>query len=124
VADFFQNGVIATLHDLGRRPTADLEQELKFWSTDQPMSLVIPCLMSDLDSPALQRIVDQLAAVSYLDEVVIGLDRAGAGDFTRARKTFSRLGQHHRVLWNDGPRLTAIRDELEAHGLSTGQSGK
>ena len=124
MADFFQNGVIATLHDLGRRPTADLEQELKFWSTDQPMSLVIPCLMSDLDSPALQRIVDQLAAVSYLDEVVIGLDRAGADDFTRARKTFARLGQHHRVLWNDGPRLTAIRDELEAHGLSTGQPGK
>ncbi|GIT00430.1 MAG: hypothetical protein CM1200mP26_21420 [Acidimicrobiales bacterium] len=45
MADFFQNGVIATLHDLGRRPTADLEQELKAWSADQPMSLVIPCLI-------------------------------------------------------------------------------
>ena len=82
------------------------------------MSLVIPCLMSDLDSPALQRIVDQLAAVPYLDEVIIGLDRADVDDFTRARETLARLGQHHRVLWNDGPRLTAIRDELEAHGLS------
>ena len=99
MADFFQNGVIATLHDLGRRPTADLEQELKSWSADQPMSLVIPCLMSDLNGPSLQRIVDQLAAVPYLDEVVIGLDKAGADDFAQARKTFARLGQHHRILY-------------------------
>jgi glucosyl-3-phosphoglycerate synthase len=124
VADFFQNGVIATLHDLGRRPTADLEQELKSWSTERPMSLVVPCLVADLNSAALQQIVDQLAAVPYLDEVVIGLDRADADDFVRARRTFARLGQHHRILWNDGPRLTAIRDELEAHDLSTGQPGK
>jgi glucosyl-3-phosphoglycerate synthase len=124
VADFFQNGVIATLHDLGRRSTEDLEQELKSWSADRPMSLVIPCLVADLDSTALQRNVDQLAAVPYLDEVVIGLDRADRNDFARARQIFSRLPQHHRILWNDGPRLTALRDELEAHGLSTGQPGK
>jgi len=124
VADFFQNGVIATLHDLGRRPTADLEQELKSWSADQPMSLVIPCLVSDLDGPAIRGIIDQLAAVPYLDEVVIGLDRADADGFARARERFARLGQHHRILWNDGPRLKAIRYELEAHGLSTGQPGK
>ena len=124
MADFFQNGVIATLHDLGRRPTADLEQELKSWSDDRPMSLVIPCLVADLDGAALQRIVDQLAAVSYLDEVVIGLDRASRDDFARAHRIFSQLPQQHRILWNDGPRLTALRDELEAHGLPTGQPGK
>ena len=42
VADFFQNGVIATLHDLGRRSTEDLERELKAWSGETPMSLIIP----------------------------------------------------------------------------------
>ena len=124
MADFFQNGVIATLHDLGRRPTNDLEQELKSWSADRPMSLVIPCLVADLDGDAINRIVEQLSAVPYLDEVVIGLDRADAGDFARAHQKFERLPQHHRILWNDGPRLTAIREELEAHDLSAGQAGK
>ena len=124
MADFFQNGVIATLHDLGRRPTEELEQDLKAWRTDQPMSLVLPCLVADLDGPAMARIVEQLAAVPYLDEVVVGLDRADAHDFARARRTFDRAGQHTRILWNDGPRLTAIRDELAAHDLPTGPAGK
>jgi len=124
VPDFFQNGVVATLHDLGRRPTEDLEQDLKGWSTTCPMTLVLPCLVDDLDAPAMARIVEQLAAVPYLDEVVVGLDRADADGFARARRTFDRLGRHHRILWNDGPRLVAIRDELSSHGLSTGPPGK
>ena len=124
MADFFQNGVIATLHDLGRRSTEDLERELKAWSGETPMSLIIPCLVADLDAPSLERIVRQLAAVPYLDEVVVGLDRADADGFARARGIFSRLPQHHRILWNDGPRLRAIRDELDAHDLTTGLPGK
>ncbi|MBR11723.1 MAG: glycosyl transferase, partial [Acidimicrobiaceae bacterium] len=48
--DFFQNGVVATLHDLGRRPTEDLEQDLKGWSTTCPMTLVLPCLVDELDA--------------------------------------------------------------------------
>ncbi|MEC9394909.1 MAG: glycosyl transferase [Actinomycetota bacterium] len=122
--DFFQNGVIATLHDLGRRPTDELEQDLKAWSHACPMTLVLPCLVDDLDAPAMTRIVEELAAVPYLDEVVVGLDRADADGFVRACRTFERLGQHHRILWNDGPRLTAIRDEMAAHGLSAGPPGK
>jgi len=54
----------------------------------------------------------------------VGLDRADAADFDRARSIFSRLPQRHRILWNDGPRLGAIRDELEARDLSTGLPGK
>jgi glucosyl-3-phosphoglycerate synthase len=88
------------------------------------MSLVIPCLVADLDAPSLERIVRELAAVPYLDEIVVGLDRADAADFDRARSIFSRLPQRHRILWNDGPRLQAIRDELDAHDLSTGLPGK
>ena len=124
MADFFQNGVIATLHDLGRRTTADLEQDLKAWSDDRPMSLVIPCLVSDLDGSALERILDELAAVPYLEEVVVGLDQAHAEDFARARDLFSRLPQHHRILWNDGPRLRALQAELEDHDLPPGPPGK
>ena len=124
MADFFQNGVIATLHNLGLRTTEDLEQDLKVWSNDRPMSLIIPCLVSDLDGSALEGILDELAAVPYLEEVVVGLDRADAEDFARARNLFSRLPQHLRILWNDGPRLQALQTELESHDLPPGPPGK
>tara|TARA_B100000700_G_scaffold319182_1_gene413873 strand:+ start:2362 stop:3612 length:1251 start_codon:yes stop_codon:yes gene_type:complete len=124
VADFFQNGVIATLHDLGRRTTEDLEQDLKVWSSDRPMSLIIPCLVADLDGPALEGILDELAAVPYLEEVIVGLDRAHTEDFDRARNLFSRLPQQLRILWNDGPRLQALRAELEGQYLPPGPPGK
>ena len=37
---------------------------------------------------------------------------------------FSRLPQHHRVLWNDGPRLKAIDARLAAEGLAPKELGK
>ena len=69
MADFFQNGVIATLHDLGDRPTADLEAELSSWAAERPMALVIPCLASEMDGPALGPMVEEIARIPYLDEV-------------------------------------------------------
>ncbi len=122
--DFFQNGVIATLHRLGDRPVAELEAELTAWGADRPMALVIPCLYAELDGPALKHIVDELAAVPYLDEIVIGLDRADADGFAHARQFFSRLPQHHRIVWNDGPGLQAVDDELADHGLAPAEPGK
>jgi len=124
MADFFQNGVIATLHDLGDRPTADLEAELSSWAAERPMALVIPCLASEMDGPALGPMVEEIARIPYLDEVVIGLNQADEADFDRARRLFDRLPQHHRILWHDGPRLSALHGELASHGLAPTQPGK
>ena len=124
MADFFQNGVITTLHDLGDRPTDDLEAELSSWAAERPMALAIPCLASEMDGPALGPMVDEIARIPYLDEVVIGLNQADANDFDRARRLFDRLPQHHRILWQDGPRLSAIHAELATHGLAPTQPGK
>ncbi len=124
MADFFQNGVIATLHDLGDRPTADLEAELSSWAAERPMALVIPCLASEMDGPALGPMVEEIARIPYLDEVVIGLNQANEADFDQARRLFDRLPQHHRILWHDGPRLSALHGELASHGLAPTQPGK
>ena len=112
MADFSQHGTIATLHHLGDRSLESLETELSSWSTDRPMSLIIPCLAAEMDGPALRGIVDELASVPYLAEVIIGLDCADHSDFLRAREFFSRLPQHHRIIWGDGPRLGSIEATL------------
>ncbi|WP_027351568.1 glycosyl transferase [Halotalea alkalilenta] len=124
MSDFHQDGVITTLHNLGERPVEALEEELKRFSRRRPMGLILPSLFSELEGPALTHIVDELAKVPYLTEIIIGLDRADRDQFLYARDFFSRLPQRHRILWNDGPRLKALDDELAAEGLSPEEPGK
>jgi glucosyl-3-phosphoglycerate synthase len=124
MGDFFQNGAIATLHNLSDRPTVDLEAELSSWSIDRPMALVLPSLYSEIEGPALGPIVDQIAEIPYIDEVIIGLDGADAAQFERARKFFGKLPQRHRLLWHDGPRMRQIDETLSDHGLAPAEAGK
>ncbi len=124
MSDFYQNGIVTDFHNLTRRPVAALEAELVDFSRRRPMSLILPSLYSELEGPALAAIVEELARVPYLAEVVIGLDRADREQFRHARAFFSRLPQPHRILWNDGPRLGALDAELEAQGLSPRLPGK
>ncbi len=124
MSDFFQNGVIANLHNLTDRKTEDLEAELMEYSKDTPMSLLLPSLYSELEQPALEEIVQQLCKVPYLSEVVIGLDRATEEQFEHAKEYFGRLPQHVRILWNDGPRLQAIDEKLAELNLAPKELGK
>jgi len=115
MSDFFQNGNITTLHNLSRRPVEEIEAELDIFSKQRPLSLVLPSLYSELSGPALANIVKELAKVSYLSEIVIGLDRANKEEYQHALGFLSALPQPHRVLWNDGPRLQKIDEEFGLH---------
>ena len=124
MGDFHQNGIITTLHNLARRPIEDLERELVSFKKSRPMSLVLPSLYSELSTDALANIVNELCDVPYLDEIVIGLDRANKEEYQHALQYFKKLPQHHRVLWNDGPRLLELDGKLQAMGLAPNQMGK
>jgi glucosyl-3-phosphoglycerate synthase len=124
LGDFHQNGNIATLHNLSDRPVEDLEKDLIEFSRSRLMGLVIPSLYSELETPALEKIVGELSRVPYLNEIVIGLDRAGESEYRHALEFFGRLPQHCRVLWNDGPRLRALDAQLAEKGLSPTHPGK
>ncbi len=113
MGDFYQNGFVTTLHNFKHRDEYDLENELVEFSKNRPMALIIPCLYSELEGEALIGILDELAKVPYLNEIVIGLDKANEQQFQYAKKYFSRLPQHHRIIWNDGPRLKALHKLLE-----------
>ncbi len=63
MADFAQNGIIGTLHNLRNRSTEELESELVGFSHDTPMSLLLPCLYSELEGPAMGPIVEELAKI-------------------------------------------------------------
>ncbi|MEO0423324.1 MAG: glycosyl transferase [Pseudomonadota bacterium] len=124
MADFHQNGTVTTLHNLTRRPVEYVEADLQRFSRYRPLGLVLPSLYSELQQPALANIVDELTHVNYLNQVVIGLDRANELQYREALRYFGRLPQHHRVLWNEGPRLQAIDAQLRREGLAPTELGK
>lgn len=124
MGDFYQNGIVTTLHNLSQRDLPDMERELKQFSRTRPMSLVLPSLFSELEGDALKKIVAELTQVDYLEEIVLGLDRADEAQYRYALKFFAPLAPKIRVLWNDGPRLRAIDDQLKKEGLSPIEPGK
>lgn len=101
-----------------------LEEELQKFSQTSPITLILPSLFSELEGSALANIVEELAEVKYLDQIIIGLDRATETQFEYAKKYFSRLPQHHRILWNDGYRLQEVHQLLEKEGLAPSERGK
>ena len=124
MGDFYQNGIITTLHNLAHRSVEELEAELLVFSRTRPLGLILPSLYSELEGAALPHIVKELAQVPYLAEIVIGLDQADEAQYRSALDFFSTLPQRHRVLWNDGPRLRALDAELEARDLAPREAGK
>lgn len=124
MVDFHQNGNIATLHNLRTRTVEDLTHELQVFAPSRKISLVLPCLYSELDTPAMPRIVSELSKVTYLHRIIIGLDRADEAQFRSARTFFQNLNQNHIVIWNDSPRMKALENRLHDIGLSAVEDGK
>ena len=52
MTDFYQNGSITTLHNLGERSTADLEQDLLQFSERRPLGLIyLHCIQRSIRLP-------------------------------------------------------------------------
>ena len=124
MADFYQNGTVTTLHNLAQRDPENMAAELLEFSKTRSLGLILPSLFSELEGKALPDIIGKIKDVKYLSEIVIGLDRADLAQYRHALSFFGQLPQHHRVLWNDGPRLQAIDKKLQKLGLAPKELGK
>jgi glucosyl-3-phosphoglycerate synthase len=124
MGDFYQTGVISTLHRFTTNNLERMEAELKRYSRSTPVALLLPCLYSELEGPAMPRIVDELKKVKYLKQIIVGLDKADADQFRKAREFFAALPQEKRIVWNDGPGLAKMYAQLSANGISAGPPGK
>ena len=125
MSDFFQTGAVATLHRLGRPSLPQLERDLEKFSIETPMALVLPCHIKELGTKALKGIVRELKGVTYLKQIVVGIDGAArARDFCKARTIFRQLPQRPMLLWNDGPRMQRLYNQLEEAELGAGPGGK
>ncbi|MCH7599940.1 MAG: glycosyl transferase [Myxococcales bacterium] len=129
MADFHQNGVISTLHRLGAPDLGRLERELVDYASQRPIGLVLPTLFSEIRGPALKGIVEVLARVPYLGQVVVSLSgQAERDEYEQMRSLFEPVrcidGSPTTIIWNDGARVQGLFRRLREEGLDPGAEGK
>ncbi len=124
MSDFSQNGIISTLHDFGTKSTVEIEKELLSFSKQRKMELILPCLYSELEGTALPKIVKEISKTKYLDHIIVGLDKANSKQAKKAWKFFKKLNIPFSILWNDGPGLRKLDQELKKKDLSPNELGK
>ncbi len=124
MSDFYQTGVITTLHQLGKPSLERLEGELLQFSRTRPVALVLPALYSEFEGPAMPGIVQELAKVKYLCEIVLVLDKASDKEFQRVREFMAPIPGKVRIIHNDGKRIMEIYDSFKRNGLDVGERGK
>ena len=129
MGSFYQNGIVANLHDFSYGTSlkgnyTKIENDLIKFSKDNPMELILPCLFSEITGKALPKIIDEINKTKFLNHIVIGLDRANKNQYTESSSFFKNLKTPHSILWNDGPRLMELDTELKEKGLSPKEFGK
>jgi len=124
MSDFFQSGIITTLHQLGQPSLERLESELLGFAKTRPIALVLPALYSEFERPAMPAIVQELTKVKYLNEVVLALDQATEDDFKRVREIMAPIPAEVKIIHNKGKRVSEVYETLRRNGLDAGPQGK
>jgi len=124
MSDFSQNGIVSDLHDFGTKSTNDIEKDLLKFSKARNMELILPSLYSELEGTALPKIVNEISKTKYLSHIIIGLDKANEKQAKNAWKFFKKLNTPFTILWNDGPKLKKLDQELKKKDLAPNEQGK
>jgi glucosyl-3-phosphoglycerate synthase len=124
MADFYQTGAVATLHRLNPENLPRMEAELRQFTAQQPIALVLPALYSEFETEAMPRIRDELRQVHYLQEIVLALGRATREQFRAVQRFFADMPQPVTILWVNGERIQKLYQVLEDNGLHPGPDGK
>jgi glucosyl-3-phosphoglycerate synthase len=124
MSDFSQNGIVSDLHDFGTKSTDEIEKDLQKFSKERNMELILPSLYSELEGTALPKIVNEISKTKYLSHIIIGLDKANEKQAKNAWKFFKKLNTPFTILWNDGPKLKKLDQELKKKDLAPNEQGK
>jgi len=124
MTDFYQTGIITTLHQLGKPSLERLESDLYRFSKTRPIALVLPALYSEFEGQAMPGIVQELAKVKYLNEIVLALDQASQDDFKRVREFMAPISTEVKIIHNKGKRISEVYETLKRNGLDAGPQGK
>lgn len=124
MADFFQTGVITTLHLLSEGKSEEIELELNHFARKIKTTLIIPVLYSDYVQPAMANILRILSEVKYVNQIFLSLGKASREEFLLVREKARRHPIPTTVIWLDNPDLQKMLADIEKDGLTIGEDGK
>ena len=124
MADFYQTGIVATLHMLRPNMYDRLETDMLAFAEESRVGLVLPALYTEFESPAMQGIVDELRQVRFIRQIVVALGRATLEQFRHAYSFFKDFPYPVHFLWINGDRVQNLLGRLEEVSLPPGQDGK
>jgi glucosyl-3-phosphoglycerate synthase len=124
MADFYQTGLVTTLHRMNPDGLARLEGDLERFRPALPIALVLPALYSEFETPAMQGIVRELSRVPYLQRIVVALGHANRSQYGLAQQLFQDFHVPATIIWMDGAPIQELFRLLEENGIPAGADGK
>ncbi len=107
---------ITTIHDFGS-DLSRLEERSAELTRDTPTAVLIPSLYEELERPALTRIRDHLQDCAFVNTVIVSLYADTAEQYVKAVEFFRHLPQKTHIIWENGPRVMALLQDLKEQGL-------
>jgi len=106
-----------------------MRSQLRLHSKWKKTALIIPLLASEYTDPAnlpvLNNILKQLKTVSYLSNIIFGLDSASKKDVSQLKELITSSGiKNYLIQWNDGPGFSSIYKQLNKAGFDIDEPGK
>lgn len=91
--------------------------------------MIIPLLASEFTDPdnlpVLENILKQLKDVTYLSQIIFGLDKASEQEAFMLRDLIKKYGiKNHLLQWNNGPAFSGIYNQLNEAGFNIQEPGK
>jgi glucosyl-3-phosphoglycerate synthase len=124
MSDFFQPGIISTLHRLTSGGLERLEVDLTRFNRANPIGLVLPALYREFEMPAMANIVEELRSVTYFRRIVCAIGDATREQYEHARTFFEGFQVPVTPLWLEDPRMLEILALLKKNEVDPGGPGK
>jgi glucosyl-3-phosphoglycerate synthase len=124
MADFYQSGLVTTLHRFAADSAHRAELELARHAASRPVALALPALYSEFEHPAMRGIANELRGQSFLSRIVVALGRANEAQYHHARSFFEGFDTPVTFLQVDHPKIAALLRNLAKQGLRIGAAGK
>ena len=127
--DFSQQNLKITTFHILTKGKKHLRSQLRLHSKWKKTVLVIPVLATEYtdpnNRPVFRKILRQLKDVTYLSNIIIGLDRATEEDAFLLRDLIKEAGLKNCIIqWNDGEGFSSIYRKLSEAGFNIDQPGK
>ncbi len=129
ISDFSQNNSRVTSFHILRQDREHLRKQLTLHSRWKKTVLILPLLASEYTDPAnhpvFENILGQLKDITYVSEIIFGLDRATEEEALLLRDLINNSGiRNFMIQWNDGPGFRGIYERLNEAGFNISEPGK